>query len=111
MQEVNLLSDDLRPQHDPFTLREFGIAWAVLVVLLALVTGWQAYSNALVASELNATQAALSSLGKELQTLEQAANKPADAVLLQELDALVDQRDEQKHLLDVLQKEPHVFFV
>lgn len=106
MQEVNLLSDDLRPKHDPFTLREFGIAWGVLVSLLVAMTGWQAYANAEISNNAATLRNELATLTKELSALEAAADKQADSKLVQELAALSSQKDEQQKLLRVLRNEP-----
>lgn len=106
MQEVNLLSDELRPRHDPFTLREFGIAWGLLVVLLALISGWQAYTNMQINSSVTVARSELVVLTQEVAALESVAQKQPDSLLVQQLAALTGERDEQKHLLRVLSDEP-----
>lgn len=106
MQEVNLLSDELRPRHDPFTLREFGIAWGLLVVLLALMSGWQVYTNRQINANAAAARADLAALTQEVSALESVTRKQPESLLVQQLAALTRERDDQKHLLRVLSNEP-----
>ena len=59
MQEVNLLSAELTPHKDPFTLREFCLAWGLLTILLVALTAWQAYEVSQIEQNLAADKAAL----------------------------------------------------
>lgn len=43
MQDINLLTDDLRPRREPFTFRELMIVWAGFAVLLLCYNGYQTY--------------------------------------------------------------------
>ncbi len=106
MQEVNLLSEDLKPRDEPFKLRELAIAWTLLILLLGTMSGWQAHSNWSLAQEAKAKRKELALLMEEISTLKDAAVKQPDSLLTQNLAALTIERDDHKKLLAVLEREP-----
>ena len=106
MQEVNLLSPELVPEHDPFTLRELGIATAVMLLFLSCFSLWQAYGLWKAEQIFEAEEKKLAFLDQEISQLQSATNREPDSALVQMLATLVSKREEQHHLAEVLEKEP-----
>ena len=106
MQEVNLLSEELKPRNDPLTLKEFGLVFGLLVFVLSALTGWQAYSVWGTNNALEMEKQGLIAASQQLNTLKSTAKKQADPALVQRLTALLKERDEQRQLVAFLEKEP-----
>lgn len=106
MQEVNLLSEELKPQYNPLSLKEFAIALGALTIVLAAITSWQAYSLWDINNSLHREKSELLAASQQLNRLENHAERQADPALVQQLAALVKRREEQRQLVTVLEKEP-----
>ena len=106
MQEVNLLSAELIPQHDPFTLKELGVAVAVMLFFLGSFSAWQAYELWSAQRTAQVSEKKLAFLNQEITQLQSATKKEPDSALIQMLTTLEGKREEQRHLAAVLEKEP-----
>jgi hypothetical protein len=106
VQEVNLLSEEMAPQSEAVTLKDFGIAWALLVALLTAVSCWQAYSNWQLEKTAATARKDIQLVNAEIAALQARGVPQADAALLQELKALSDDRNDQLKLVEVLEREP-----
>ena len=102
MQEVNLLNEELKPRNDPLTLKEFGLAWGLLVVVLTGITSWQAYAVWDTENLLKEEKQQLVVANQQLETLTATAKRQADPALLQRLTALLQEREDQRQLEAVL---------
>lgn len=106
MQEVNLLSEEMAPQSEALTFKDFGFAWALLVALLAAVSCWQAYSNWQLEKTAETTREDIIKINAEIAALQAKGVPQPDAALLQQLDALNSDRNDQLKLIEVLKREP-----
>lgn len=106
MQEVNLLSEELKPQHLTFTIRQLFIVWGIVVLLLTLISCWQAYANSLLELELVTKQQQLYAAKEEYSSLQHVTKKQADPALILKLKGMQTLQKEQSQLTAVLDDEP-----
>jgi len=105
MQEVNLLSEDLIPSNDPFTLRELCIALGLFALLLSSLSGWQSYQAWSTTKQTTKSQQQLAALEQEISQLKAQTDQQVEPALAAELANASQQRDDLRKLSTVLKKE------
>jgi hypothetical protein len=102
LQQINLLSDELRRRKEPLTFTHLLVLWAAFGVALALFTGWDGLSlwqlNA--KHELNEEQSAM--LARANEALKAAFDSKLDPKLKQQVDELRAEQLEQQQLMNLL---------
>ena len=102
LQQINLLSDDLRRRQEPLTFRHLLVLWGVFGFGLALHSGWDGVSLWQLSSqhELNEEQAAM--LARANDTLRADFDGQLDPQLQAEVDELRARQTEQQQLMNLL---------
>ena len=102
MQHVNLLTDDLRPRRDPFTLRELLLVWAAFVALLLLWSAWQGFGWWQKSADRERIAAEVRQMESANATLLQQLNKEPDQALVSSVAELQAARREQALIRELL---------
>ena len=103
MQQVNLLSDDLIARREPLEAKHFVAIWALLLVLLAVVSIWQTASLWGLKSTVAEKQTEI----KQLVTAnaEQRATLTDPEVLRGQVNALQEEQISQGAIINMLERE------
>jgi len=91
MQQVNLLTEDLRPHVEPLTLRQLAAGWGVVVGVLLLVSAWQGLELWQLAGERAECEAELAALARSNAGLEAEVRSDPEPELVQEVESLRDE--------------------
>ncbi|MGI9328046.1 MAG: PilN domain-containing protein [Pseudomonadales bacterium] len=102
MQHVNLLSDDLRPRRDPFTMREMLLVWVAFIVLLLLWSAWQGFGWWQLKTDRGRIAAEVAQIEAANATLVQNSKKEPDPELVSNVAELQAARREQALIRELL---------
>lgn len=103
MQQVNLLSDELRPRSEPLAASQFLLLWAGFAVLLGVVSAWQGMSLWNLHDEKISTAEALAQLRSENAVRRMASTDPVE--LKSSVADLATEQRRQQQLLSLLRME------
>ncbi len=101
-QQVNLLTEELKPRIQPLNFTQLMAAWAALVGLLLLVSGGDGASLWQLASQHEETTTQWRTLRDANSRLKASVSEQADPALRLEVDNMRERRDEQRRLMDLL---------
>ena len=102
MQNVDLLTDDLRPKREPFSLRDLLLLWAGFLLVLLLWSAWHGYGWWQVNGDRVRIAAQVEEVATLNQQLERDVNRPPDAGLQHNVAQLQAARREQALLKELL---------
>ncbi|PSV43909.1 PilN domain-containing protein [Photobacterium indicum] len=88
---INLYSDALKPQRNYLTLPNVIASWAIIVVVMATLTGWYQWKNYVVKEKLAVEQALLTAKRTELDRAKAALAKHVPSPLKVELAGSLEQ--------------------
>ncbi len=103
MQQVNLLTEDLRPRLEPLAASQFLLVWAGFAVVLALTSVWQGVSLWSLHGEKATTAEALQQIRSQNDVQRQASADPVD--LKTRVAELAAEQRQQQRLLALLRDE------
>ena len=106
MQEVNLLSEEFKPSTDPFTLKQFAFAWALLLACLLAMTAWQLYTSRTMGKALVLQKNELNALTNDVANLRASSTPSTDPKLVALLANLTSERNDQRRLVSALKDNP-----
>ena len=101
-QQVNLLSDELKPRSDPLQFKQLLLAWAGFSFLLILMTGWDGAGLWMLNAEQEQASERLGQLRRVNADLQATTRTTPDAGLQEEVDELRARQAEQIQLLALL---------
>lgn len=101
-QQVNLLSEELKPRRELLSLTHLLGLWASVVVVLVLVSSWQGFSAWRLSAQRQAQETVYQRLVESNQALKQRANRPGDPELVTELESLREQLTLHTLLVDAV---------
>ena len=101
-QQVNLLSEELKPKVQPMTIGQLMAAWVALVGVLTVVSGGDGASLWQLATQHEDTQNQWQVLHDANSLLKAGVSEQADPALRLEVEDLRERRAEQRRLMDLL---------
>lgn len=101
-QQVNLLTEEVKPRIQPMTFPQLMGAWAAMVGLLLLVSGGDGLSLWELASQHEDTTAQWRTLRDANSLLKARVSEHADPALRMEVENMRERRAEQRRLMDLL---------
>lgn len=101
-QQINLLTEDLKPRKEPLTLRNLLAIWGVFGVALVLFTGWDGVSLWQLSSKQKLHEQQAGVLSKANEALKAQFDGRLDENLKAEVDGLRARQLEQRQLMDLL---------
>ena len=103
-QQVNLLTNDLKPRSEPLTLSQLLAGWGVLGVGLLLLSSWSGVDLWQLASKETETLEQVQLLKETNQRLKASYSTEPDAALAAEVDRLRTEQLERERLMALLEE-------
>ena len=101
-QQVNLLTDDLKPKRDPLSLGQLLSLWGAFAAVLVVFSGWGGASLWQLADEEAEKREQWRLLQKTNEQLKSSTSETADPTLEAEVTALKSNRADQERLMAAL---------
>jgi hypothetical protein len=102
MQQVNLLTDELKPKRDPLTLQQLLSTWLALLGLLMLVSVWQGFGIWSLESAHAERQQALETLTADNDALRASVSTAPEPELIAEVAAMRERFSLQSLMVDAV---------
>ena len=102
MQQVNLLTDELRPRREPLTLNQLFMLWVGFAVILLLVSSWSGVDTWQLATKEDETREQWRLLKETNDRLRASYSATADPALEARVAALRLEQEEREQLVTML---------
>ncbi len=107
MQQVNLLTAELMPRHEPLTVKQLGLVWLGFTGLLLLATTWSGFDVWRLASDGDAAREQWQTLRNANQQLRSSFSTTPDEQLQESVAALRREQAERAALMSILADYHH----